>query len=152
MLTYSFSAALGISAPCRSTDLTASLLSRAGIRSLFFHMQCFVKSIGRVTKPMCHPFQTNMSYMCHACEIWRSKIVHFWTVSKWATEYGICDEPQVRTRFWCYNPVVLCCTIVKHAIGEQWSYAAKISFVLIAHHKSMLCRPLLSGFKTYPFL
>jgi hypothetical protein len=45
------------------------------IRS-FFHMQCsylhmqyFVKNISSVIKHMCHPFQTDMSYMCHACEI-----------------------------------------------------------------------------------
>jgi hypothetical protein len=34
-------------------------------------------NVGSVTKPMCHPFQTDMSHMCHACEMWRSKIVPF---------------------------------------------------------------------------
>jgi hypothetical protein len=68
------------------------------------------------------------------------------------TERGICDEQRVRMRFWCHNPVVLYCTIVRHVTGEQRGYAAEISFRLIAHHKFMLCRPLLDGFRTYPFL
>jgi hypothetical protein len=34
-----------------------------------FHMHYSVKSASRVTKPMCHPFQTDMSHMCHACEM-----------------------------------------------------------------------------------
>jgi hypothetical protein len=55
-------------------------------------------------------------------------------------------------RFWCHSPIVLCCTIVRHAIGEQQGYPAKISFGLIACHKSMLCRALLGGFMTYTFL
>jgi hypothetical protein len=76
----------------------------------------------------------------------------FQTISEWVTKYGICDEPQVRIRFRCHNPVVLCCIIVKCAIREQQSYAAKISFELIAHHKSILCRPLLDEFMIYPFL
>jgi hypothetical protein len=46
-------------------------------------------------------------------------------------------------RFWCHNPVVLHCTIVRGAIGEQPGYAAEILFALIAHHKSMLCWPVL---------
>jgi hypothetical protein len=80
------------------------------------------------------------------------ELSHFWTASEWPTEPGICDEPRVRTRFWCHNPVVLRYTIVGCAIGEQRGYAAKILFELIAHHKSMLCQPLLHGFRTYPFL
>jgi hypothetical protein len=76
----------------------------------------------------------------------------FWTVSEWTTERGICDEPRVRTRFQCHNLVILCCTIVRHAIGEQRGYAVEISFGLVAHHKSMLCKSLLGGFRTYPFL
>jgi hypothetical protein len=63
-----------------------------------------------------------------------------------------CDEPQVRTRFQCHNPVVLRWTIVEHAIGEQRGYAAEILFRLVAHHKSILCQPLLGRFRTYPFL
>jgi hypothetical protein len=73
----------------------------------------------------------------------------FWTTSEWMIEPGTCDEPQVRTRFWCHNLVVLCCTIVGHAIGEQQDYAIGILFGLVAHHKFMLCRPLLGGFRTY---
>jgi hypothetical protein len=49
-----FFAAPEISASRRSSDLTMPLLSGAGIRSLIFHMQCFVKSVGRVTKLMRH--------------------------------------------------------------------------------------------------
>jgi hypothetical protein len=55
-------------------------------------------------------------------------------------------------RFWCHNPIVLRCNIVGSAIGEQRGYATEISFGLIARHKSMLCQPLLGGFRTYPFL
>jgi hypothetical protein len=55
-------------------------------------------------------------------------------------------------RFWCHNPVVLHWTIVGCAIGEQWGYAAKILIRLVAHQKYILCRPLLGGFRTYPFL
>jgi hypothetical protein len=55
-------------------------------------------------------------------------------------------------RFRCHNSVVLRCTIVGRAIGEQRGYAAKILFGLVAHHKSMFCRSLLDGFMTYPFL
>jgi hypothetical protein len=55
-------------------------------------------------------------------------------------------------RFRCHNPVVPCCTIVGRAIGEQRGYAAKILFELVARKKSMLYRPLLGGFRTYPFL
>jgi hypothetical protein len=76
----------------------------------------------------------------------------FWIASEWAIERGICDEPRVRTRFRCRNPVVRRCTIIERAIGEQQGHAIKISFGLIAHHKSMLCQPLLGGFRTYPFL
>jgi hypothetical protein len=76
----------------------------------------------------------------------------FWIASEWVIEHGICDEPQVRTRFQCHNPIVLRCTIVRRAIGEQRGYAAKILFGLIAHHKSMLYQPLLGGFRAYPFL
>jgi hypothetical protein len=47
---------------------------------------------------------------------------------------------------------VLCCTIVKRAIREHRGYAAEILFGLVAHHKSILCRPLLVEFRTYPFL
>jgi hypothetical protein len=64
----------------------------------------------------------------------------------------ICDEPQIQTRFRCHNPIVLHCTIVRHVIGVQQGYAAKILFGLVARHKSILCRPLLNGFRTYPFL
>jgi hypothetical protein len=81
-----------------------------------------------------------------------SEIDPFWTASEWPTERGICDEPRVRTRYRCHNSVVLRCTIVGRAIGEQRSYIAEISFGLIAYHKSMLCRPLLGEFRTYPFL
>jgi hypothetical protein len=80
------------------------------------------------------------------------QIVPFWIVPEWVTERGICDEPRVRTRFQRHNPIVLRCTIVKRAIGEQQSYAVKILFGLMVHHKSMLCRSLLGGFRTYPFL
>jgi hypothetical protein len=55
-------------------------------------------------------------------------------------------------RFQCHNYVVFCCTIVRRAIREQWGYAAEILYKLIARHKSMLCRSLLGGFRTYPFL
>jgi hypothetical protein len=64
-----FFAAPVISVSRRPSDWTALLLSRAGIRSLIFHMQCFVKSVGSVMKPTCHPFRTNMSHMCHTCVI-----------------------------------------------------------------------------------
>jgi hypothetical protein len=118
-----------------------------------FDMQCFVKSVDSVTKSMCHPFRTNMHHMCHVCVMWKSEIVLFWIASEWATnQRGICDELRVRTRFCCHNPIVLHCTIVGRAIGEQRGYAIEISFGLVAHPKSMLCRPLLGGFRTYPFL
>jgi hypothetical protein len=32
-------------------------------------LHCSVKNIGSVTKPMCHPFWTDMPHMCHAYEI-----------------------------------------------------------------------------------
>jgi hypothetical protein len=54
----------------------------------------------------------------------------------------------VRTKFRCYNLVVLRCTIVGRTIGEQRGYGAGISFGLVAHHKFMLCQPLLGGFRT----
>ena len=117
-----------------------------------FNLYCSVKNIGSVMKPMRHPFWTDMPYMCHAYEMWRSGIVPFWIASEWATERGICDEPRVRTRFRRHNPIVLCCTIVRRAIGEQRGYATKILFRLIAFHKFMLCWPRLGGFRTYPFL
>jgi hypothetical protein len=52
----------------------------------------------------------------------------FWTASEWATEFGICDESRVGMRFQRHNYVVLCCTIVRHVIGEQRGHATKISF------------------------
>jgi hypothetical protein len=55
-------------------------------------------------------------------------------------------------RFRRHSPIVLCCTIVSHAIGEQRGYAAEISFGLMDHHKSMLYRTLLRGFRIYHFL
>jgi hypothetical protein len=76
------------------------------------------------------------------------KLSLFWTASEWVTEHGICDEPRVRTRFQYHYHVVLRCTIVGHAIGEQWGYDVRILFELIAHHKSMLCQPLLGWFRT----
>jgi hypothetical protein len=81
-----------------------------------------------------------------------SKLSLFWTASEWATECGICEEPRARMRFRCHNPVVLRCTIVECAIGEQRGYTVKISFGFVAHHKTMLCQPLLGEFRTYPFL
>jgi hypothetical protein len=80
------------------------------------------------------------------------KLSIFRTTSEWLTEHGICDEPRVRTRFQCHNSVVLCYTIIRRAIGEQWDYVVKISFRFVAHYKFMLCRPPLGGFMTYPFL
>jgi hypothetical protein len=65
---------------------------------------------------------------------------------------GIYDEARVRMRFQCHNLVVLYYTIVGRAIKEQRGYAVEILFGLVAHHKSMLCQPLLGGFMTYPFL
>jgi hypothetical protein len=45
----------------------------------YFHMQCFgcnilificfIKNVGSVSKSMGHPFQINMSHMCHACKM-----------------------------------------------------------------------------------
>jgi hypothetical protein len=67
-------------------------------------------------------------------------------------ERSICDEPRVRMRFWHHSHIVLCCTIVRHVIGEQRGYAAEISFGLMGHHKSMLYRTLLRGFRIYLFL
>jgi hypothetical protein len=81
-----------------------------------------------------------------------SELSLFWTTLEWAIECGIYDEARVRTRFRCHNLVVLYCTIVGRAIGEQWGYAAGILFGLVVHHKSMLYRPLLGGTRTYPFL
>jgi hypothetical protein len=52
----------------------------------YFHMQYFIKSVGRVTKPMRHLFQTDISHMCHACEMWMSGIIPFWIASEWATD------------------------------------------------------------------
>jgi hypothetical protein len=49
----------------------------------------------------------------------------FWIVSEWVIGHGICDKPRVRMRFWCHKPVILCCTIVRHAIGEEWGYACE---------------------------
>jgi hypothetical protein len=74
-MAYSFFTAPDISASHRPLD--ASLLSRTGIRSLFFYMQYFIKNIGSVMKSMCHPFRTDMSHMCHACEICRFEIIPF---------------------------------------------------------------------------
>jgi hypothetical protein len=34
-----------------------------------FNLYCSVKNIGSVTKSMCHPFWTDMPYMCHAYEM-----------------------------------------------------------------------------------
>jgi hypothetical protein len=64
-----FFVALGIHASHRPSDSIAPLLSRAGIRAIFFYMQYFIKSIGSVIKLIHHPFLTNMSHMCHACEM-----------------------------------------------------------------------------------
>jgi hypothetical protein len=58
-IAYSFFAAPGINASRRRSDSIAPIISSASIRSLFFHMQCFAKSIGRVTKSMHHPLQTD---------------------------------------------------------------------------------------------
>jgi hypothetical protein len=63
----------------------------------------------------------------------------FWTASECVIEHGICDEPRVQMRFRCHNLVVLYCTIVGCAIGEQWGYAAGISFGLVARTKSYFC-------------
>jgi hypothetical protein len=76
------------------------------------------------------------------------KLFLFLTASELVTEHDIYDEPWVRTIFWYHNPVILRCTIVGRAIGEQRDYAARISFGLVAHHKSMLCRSLLGRFRT----
>jgi hypothetical protein len=65
-----------------------------------------------------------------------------------ADKTWICDEPRVRMKFQCHNLVVFRCTIVERAIGEQRDYAVGISFRLIPHHKSMLCRRLLGDFWT----
>jgi hypothetical protein len=64
-----FFAAPGISASYRSSDSTTPLLSREDIRSLFFHKQYFVKNEGSVMKPMRHSFWTDISHMCHICEM-----------------------------------------------------------------------------------
>jgi hypothetical protein len=137
--------ALGISASHRPLDSTISFPSRGHICFLlctlmiknlllslpFLPAIVVYYSVGTITKPMRHPF---------------------WIASEWATERGICDEPRVRTRFWCNNPIVLRCIIAGHAIREQQGYAAEISFGLVAHQKSILCQSLLGGFRTYPFL
>jgi hypothetical protein len=81
-----------------------------------------------------------------------TKLSLFWTASKWVTQHGIYDEPQVQMRFRCHNFVVLHFTIVGRAIGEQRGYAAEITFELVARNKFMLCRPLLDGFRIYPLL
>jgi hypothetical protein len=69
---------------------------------------------------MHHPFWTDMSHTCHACEMWRSTIVPFLIASGWPAARGICDETWVRSIFRCHNPVVLRCIIVGCAIEEQW--------------------------------
>jgi hypothetical protein len=86
--------------------------------------------------------------------MWDVKIqnYHFFRQPQSDWHRDICNEPRVRTRFWCHNPVVLCCTIIVRAIGEQPVYAIKILFGLVARHKCMLCRSLLGGFRSYPFL
>jgi hypothetical protein len=81
-----------------------------------------------------------------------SELSIFWTASEWPTERGICDEPRVQTRFWCHNPVVLCCTIVWRAIGEQRGYAAKISVRSRCLSQIHALSATLGGFRTYPFL
>jgi hypothetical protein len=75
--------ALGISASHRPLDSTASFLSRGQVcfllctlmikhlllPLLFLPANVIYCNVGSVTKPMCHPFRTNMSPMCHACEM-----------------------------------------------------------------------------------
>jgi hypothetical protein len=113
-------------------------------------MQYFFKGVGRVIC-VTHFGPTCLTCVMHLrCE--GPELSLFWTASEWVTERGICDEPRVRMRFQYHNLVVLYCIIIGRAIGEQWGYAARILFELIAHHKSMLCWPLLCGFTTYPFL
>jgi hypothetical protein len=109
-------------------------------------------SVDSVTKPMHHLFRIDIAHMCHACEMWRSRIVLLLIASEWPIERGICDDSWVRMRFQCHNPVVLCCTIVRHVIGKHRGYAIKILFGLVACDKFMLCRSLLGRFRTYLFL
>jgi len=102
----------------------------------------FFNPVATVTKPMCHPFRSGMSHMCYVCEYmcytcescWIG-IVPFWTASECPRERDIYDERRVRTRFRCHNPVVLRCTIVGRADGEQRGYAAEISFGHVTRHK-----------------
>jgi hypothetical protein len=155
-----------ISVSCRPLDSTVSLLSRGQVcfllhiliikrlrvSLLFLHATVVYFNVGRVTKPMRHSFWTDMSHMCHACEMWRSRIIPFLDNLRVDERAWYCNEPRVRTRFWYHSHVVLRCTIVGRAIGEQRGYAIEISFRLVARHKSMLCRPHLGGLRTYPFL
>jgi hypothetical protein len=57
-----------------------------------------------------------------------SELSLFWITLEWATERGICEDPQVGTRFQWHNPGVLHCTIVSHVIREQRGYATEILF------------------------
>jgi hypothetical protein len=115
----------------------------------YFHMQYFVKSVGRVTKSMCHLFWTDMSHMSHAYEMWRSRIIPFWTASEWVTERGIYDEPRVWTRFRCHNPVVLRCPIVGCAIGEHWDYAVEAQIQCWWAYPQVVTHGKISWFKCY---
>jgi hypothetical protein len=70
--------ASGISVSRRSLDSIASLLSRGQVCFLlpiliikrFFLLATVVYfNVGRVTKHMCHLFWTDMSHVCHVCEM-----------------------------------------------------------------------------------
>jgi hypothetical protein len=75
--------ALGISASRRSLDSTTSFLCRGQVCFLlctlmiknlllslpFLPAIVIYYNVGRVTKPMCHPFWTDMSHMRYACEM-----------------------------------------------------------------------------------
>jgi hypothetical protein len=71
MWLFLFYKAPGICASHQPLKSTTLLLNRAGISliPLFLYAMCFVKSIGRVTKHICHPFWADMSHMCPACEM-----------------------------------------------------------------------------------
>jgi hypothetical protein len=73
----------GITISRRPLDSTASFLSRGQVcfllctpmikhlllSLLFLPANVIYYNVGRVTKPIRHPFWTDMLHMCHACEM-----------------------------------------------------------------------------------
>jgi hypothetical protein len=102
-------------------------------------------AIGIVVVPCFGP--TCLTCVMHVrCE--GSELSLFWTASEWPTKHGFVMSHKCEQNFDVITLLLSIAPLLACAIGEQWGYAALISFGLVAHHKSMLCRPLLGGFST----